>query len=57
MPWDVADVDRHKRGLSTEQKRKWVEIANAVLRSCQEQGGGDECEAQAIKIANSQVGG
>ena len=56
MPWTVKDVDQHKRGLSTEQKRKWVEIANSVLERCRSEGGGEECEAQAIKIANSQVG-
>jgi uncharacterized protein YdaT len=48
MPWTVADVDRHKKGLSAEQKKKWVSIANAVLKDT-----GDE--GRAIRIANSKV--
>jgi len=53
MPWTVKDVDRHKKGLSPSQKRKWVSIANAVLRTCKAQGGGKSCEGKAIRIANS----
>lgn len=49
MPWTVADVEHKKRGLSKDQKRKWVRIANAVL----EQTGND---AVAISVANKQVG-
>jgi len=52
MPWTVGDVDRHKKGLTTEQKKKWVSIANGVLKQCQEEGGSD-CEGKAIRIANS----
>ena len=52
MPWTVKDVDRHKKGLTPEQKKKWVKIANSVLRDCQAKGGKD-CEAKAIRIANS----
>lgn len=46
MPWDIASVDKHKKGLSLKQKKKWVAVANSVLQSS-----GDD--ATAIKIANS----
>jgi hypothetical protein len=52
MPWTVKDVDRHKKGLTPSQKKKWVSIANAVLRTCKAKGGKD-CEGKAIRIANS----
>jgi hypothetical protein len=52
MPWTVSDVDRHKKGLTTAQKRKWVAIANRVLKDCQSKGGSG-CEGKAIRIANS----
>jgi uncharacterized protein YdaT len=48
MPWHIVDVDRHKKGLSKKSKKKWVAIANSVLKSK-----GDEVAA--IKIANSQT--
>jgi hypothetical protein len=51
MPWTVADVDRHKKGLSPEQKKAWVSIANSVLKSCHAKGGKD-CEGKAVRIAN-----
>ena len=35
MPWTVDDVDRHKAGLSPEQKARWVKIANGVLDACE----------------------
>lgn len=54
MPWTVADVDKHKKGLSAAQKRKWVKIANAVLKDCQEMNASD-CDAKAIRIANSRT--
>jgi len=58
MPYTVDDVERHKKGLSPEQKEKWVAIANAVYEDCmaQEDVGELECAARAIRIANSQVG-
>lgn len=31
MPWTVADVERFKKGLSDEEKKKWVELANAIF--------------------------
>ncbi len=54
MPWKSSDVEKHKKGLSKEQKRKWVSIANAVLAECQS-AKGSGCEAKAIRIANSKV--
>jgi hypothetical protein len=54
MPWTIQDVDRHKRGLTDTQKRQWVRIANAALRKCQSNGGGN-CDATAIRQANGAV--
>lgn len=48
MPWTVADVDRHKKGLSADDKRMWVAIANHILKQT-----GDE--GRAIRIANARV--
>lgn len=57
MPWTTTDVDKHKKGLSEEGKKRWVSIANGVLKSCMKDGGSeDECAASAIRIANSKVG-
>lgn len=56
MPWKVSDVDSHKKGLTPEQKKKWVKIANSVLASCKKEGGKD-CDAKAIRIANSKFKG
>ena len=39
MPWVLADVDRHKAGLTAKQKRQWVVIANSALSSCLAKGG------------------
>jgi len=46
MPWTVEDVDRFKKGLTKTQKKRWVKIANAVLRRTGDDG-------QAIRIANA----
>lgn len=54
MPWKVSDVERHKKGLTTEEKKKWVSIANRVLATCKKKGE-TNCDAKAIRIANSQV--
>lgn len=54
MPWSVADVDSHKKGLSLEQKKKWVSVANSVLKKCLADGGTDAtCAPKAIRVANS----
>lgn len=52
IPWTVKDVDSKKKGLTPAQKKKWVKIANSVLKDCKAKGGSD-CEGKAIRIANS----
>jgi len=53
MPWTVKDVPRFtKKAKTAAQKKKWVSIANATLKSCQASGG-TNCEATAIRVANS----
>lgn len=52
MPWTSIDADRFKKGLSRKQKKRWATVANSALESCKDTGGQD-CEARAIKIANS----
>lgn len=57
MPWNVKDVEEHKKGLSDSQKKKWVRIANGAFASCKQKGKEEkECAASAIKAANSMVG-
>jgi len=57
MPWTTADVEKHKKGLSDEGKKRWVSIANGVLKSCMSDGGSEgDCAGKAIRIANSKVG-
>lgn len=57
MPWTVSDVDRHKKGLTKAQKKKWVKIANAALATClADDGEQSDCEGKAIRIANAGVG-
>mgnify|MGYP007071579546 CR=1 FL=1 len=56
MPWTVADVDSHKKGLTDKQKTQWCRIANSVLKRCLAKGGTEEtCAASAIKQANGAV--
>jgi uncharacterized protein YdaT len=58
MPWTVDDVDGFKKGLSPEQKQRWVQTANNILKGCLASGGSqDVCEKRAISIANSRAGG
>jgi hypothetical protein len=54
MPWTVADVDAHKKGLSAKQQRQWVHVANDVLARCQA-AGEEGCDGKAIRMANSAV--
>lgn len=56
MPWSPADAEKHKKGLNDKQKKKWAKIANGILSECQDMKQKD-CEAKAIRIANSSVGG
>jgi hypothetical protein len=54
MPWTVKDVANYKKGLTPEQKKNWVKIANAVYKECMDKGGTDKkCAPKAIKVANS----
>ena len=54
MPWSVGDVEKHRKGLTPEQKKKWVGIANGVYSQCIKDGGNDKtCAPKAIRIANS----
>ena len=46
MPWTVADVDRHYRGLADAEKQLWVDVANRQLAEH-----GDE--GRAIREANA----
>lgn len=55
MPWTVKDVDGHKRGLTDDEKKRWVKMANGILKSCEESGG-KNCEAKAIMISNARIG-
>lgn len=51
MPWKPEDAKRHsKKADSPAQKRRWSEIANAVLEES-----GDE--GKAIRIANARMRG
>lgn len=52
MPWSVDDVEKHRKGLTPAQKKKWVSVANSVLAKCKSDGGSD-CEGKAIRVANS----
>lgn len=52
MPWDVASSKKHIKGLTKQQRSKWANTANGILKDCQSKGGKD-CEAKAIRIANS----
>jgi len=54
MPFKTSDVDKHKKGLNSNQKKKWVSVANGVLDKCIKDGGTDKtCAPKAIRIANS----
>lgn len=52
MPWTVADVEKHKSGLTDEEKTRWVSIANGALAQCEKKGG-QKCDVHAIMIANA----
>lgn len=57
MPWTVKDVDKHKKGLTDAQKKRWVEVANSARAACLKKGKPEnECDASAIKQANGVVG-
>ena len=54
MPWTIEDVDSHNKGLSPNQKKQWVAVANDALKRCKEKGDKD-CDASAIRQANASV--
>lgn len=56
MPWKVEDVDSKIKGLSPDQKKAWVKIANSVLKACKAKGESD-CEGRAVRIANAKAKG
>ena len=56
MPWDASDANKHKKGLSKKQRKKWAAIANGALASCRESSG-EDCEGRAVRIANSKFEG
>lgn len=54
MPWTAADAKDHVKGLSSKQATQWAAVANAALKSCQDDGK-DDCDASAIRQANAAV--
>ena len=54
MPWTAKDASKHKKGLTSAQAKKWARVANGVLKTCRAEGG-KNCEARAIRIANSMM--
>lgn len=56
MPWTWEDAEKHKKGLTKEQAKKWAKIANSVRKQCIQDGGkASACDKKAIKVANSKV--
>lgn len=56
MPWSVGDVEKHNKGLSDKQKKRWVRVANSVRAKCLADGGSESsCDASAIRQANGVV--
>ena len=51
-PWEISDVEKHRKGLSESGKKKWCRVANGILSKCQRKSGKD-CDSMAVKIANS----
>lgn len=57
MPWATNDVDRFKKGLTPNQKKQWVAVANSALANCLKKGGSSSyCDGVAIRSANGVVG-
>ena len=56
MPWDISQVDEHKKGLTDKGKKQWVRIANSVLKKLMAKGMAEkEAAASAIRQANGVV--
>ena len=57
MPWNLDDVEKHKKGLTDKKKRQWLDTANSALQRCLDRGGNEaECAASAIRQANGVTG-
>ncbi len=41
MPWTLADVESHNKGLSDQAKAQWVAVANSMLKRCMADGGSE----------------
>lgn len=54
MPWTADDADKHKKGMTANQKKQWAAVANAALAKCEKEGG-DKCDVKAIMQANGAV--
>lgn len=53
MPFKINEVEKHRKGLNTANKKKWLQVANGILKSCMEKGGSElSCEVTAIRTAN-----
>ncbi len=48
MPWTANDAKKHKKGLTSAERRQWAAVANSVLQKTGN-------EAQAIQSANAAV--
>lgn len=57
MPWSSKDAKSHtKKADSPEKQKKWADIANNVRSQCLKDGGDEsECDAKAIRVANSKM--
>lgn len=56
MPWDISNVDEHKKGLTDKGKRQWVRVASSVLKRLMAKGMAEkEAATEAIKQANGVV--
>jgi hypothetical protein len=58
MPWTAKDASEFTSKANTDAKKEtWAKVANSRLAQCLEAGGDEEeCEASAIKVANTMVG-
>lgn len=56
MPWNIEDVESHKKGLNDKGKRQWVRVANSVLKRLMGKGMAEkEAATEAIKQANGVI--
>jgi uncharacterized protein YdaT len=56
MPWSIGNIPDAFKGLTKQQKKLAISIANGALRSCLKDGGTDkECAPKAIRVALAKV--